>query len=107
MPRYHFNVYDGASSPDKEGIELADLTTARHDAVRLMGRLLLDDPDAVWGDDQWHLDVADGRGLTLFSLLLATVDNVATRAPGCQSVAPLLGGQPRPAALADDEYSPV
>ena len=49
MPRFHFNVRDGSDLPDTDGTELPDLRTARHEAVKLAGRLLLDEPETSWG----------------------------------------------------------
>ena len=34
MPRYHFNVHDGVSLPDRDGVELPNLPAARKEAVR-------------------------------------------------------------------------
>jgi hypothetical protein len=45
MPRFHFNVRDGSDLRDRDGTELPDLRTARREAVKLAGRLLLDEPD--------------------------------------------------------------
>jgi hypothetical protein len=85
MPRYYFHVYDGISSVDAEGTELADIAAARRDAVKLMGRIMLDDAQAAWNADDWRLDVTDEHGLTLFSLLFAVTDCTpasAARMPG-------------------------
>ena len=68
MPVYHFNVHDGLGIPDPDGTELADLRSARTEAVRLAGRLLMDQPEAVWDGSGWHLEVANDRGAILFRL---------------------------------------
>lgn len=77
MPRYYFNVYDGVSSPDQDGTELADLAGAKIAALRLMGQLLNDDPDSFWNNHQWRLDVTNDAGLTLFTLMFAAVESAA------------------------------
>jgi hypothetical protein len=46
VPVYDFNVHDGLGIPDSDGTELADLRSARIEAVRLAGRLLMDQPEA-------------------------------------------------------------
>jgi hypothetical protein len=43
MPIYHFNVRDGSDIPDPDGTELPNIPAARVEAVKLAGRLLLDD----------------------------------------------------------------
>ena len=76
MPVYHFNVKDGSEIPDPDGTELPDLHTARKEAVKLAGRLLLDDPETFWEGSEWHVEVTDDSGLLLFRL-----DFMATEAP--------------------------
>ena len=68
MPRYFFNLQDGRSRPDREGTELADIGTARAEAVRLSGEVLRDTGAKYWDHPDWRLDVLDERGRTLFSL---------------------------------------
>ena len=74
MPRYHFNVKDGSNYPDIEGKELPDLSRARQEAVRLAGRLLLDEPSTFLNGSDWRVDVADAGGLALFRLVFTAVD---------------------------------
>ena len=68
MPRYFFNLQDGRSTPDREGTELADIETARAEAVRLSGEILRDIGATYWDHPEWRLDVLDESGRTLFSL---------------------------------------
>lgn len=65
MPRFYFNVYDGVSTPDDTGTELADWKEARIEAVRLAGALLKDDAERVALSDEWRLEIADDYGLVL------------------------------------------
>ena len=37
MPRYFFNVYDGHSSLDQDGVEFPDIYKAQNGAIRLAG----------------------------------------------------------------------
>jgi len=77
MPRFHFNVRDGSDLPDRDGTELPDLRSARREAVKLAGQLLLDQPETFWEGSDWHVAVTDETGLILFRL-----DFTATDAPG-------------------------
>ena len=76
MALFHFNLRDGAYYPDPEGTELPDLRTARVEAVKLAGQLLLDSPEEFWEGTEWQVEVTDHSGLTLFRL-----DFTATDAP--------------------------
>jgi hypothetical protein len=42
MPRYFFDVHDGVSTTDDEGIVLADLTAAKDMAARTLSEMALD-----------------------------------------------------------------
>ena len=41
MPRYFFNVIDGFSKPDRDGLELPDIAAARREA-KASGEILHD-----------------------------------------------------------------
>jgi hypothetical protein len=66
VPRFYFNIFDGVSTPDDTGTELADWKEARVEAVRLAGALLKDDAERVALSDEWRLEIADDYGLVLF-----------------------------------------
>lgn len=68
MPRYHFNVHDGTSVPDDEGMELPSLKSARSEAVKLAGALLTDQYETFWNGHEWHMEVTDSEGTVLFTL---------------------------------------
>jgi hypothetical protein len=74
VPRYHFIVRDGTSLDDPDGTELPDVETARTEAVRLVGGLLLDAPANFWSIREWHVEVRDHRGLALFRLDVTSSD---------------------------------
>jgi hypothetical protein len=63
MPIYHFNVRDGSNIPDPDETELPNLQAPRVEAVKLAGRLLLDEPDTFWEGSDWHVEVTSDRGL--------------------------------------------
>lgn len=68
MPRFFFNVYDGTSSLDDTGTELADWQTARIEAIRLAGAIFTDEAQKIALGKDWHIEVTDERRLVLFRL---------------------------------------
>lgn len=78
VPRYFFQVHDGAFRPDREGTELADLASARVAAVELAGSLLKEGAEAFWRGHDWRVDVEDVSGSLLFAL---RVDAIPAGAP--------------------------
>lgn len=68
MPRFHFNVYDGQSLPDREGTDLPDSTTARLRAIEHAGEILQDDASRIGLGEDWRMEVTDERGVILFRL---------------------------------------
>jgi len=59
MPRYFFDIHDGASSPDRDGTELADLRAARVQAIETAGAILRESPDSLWVGHPWRMEVMD------------------------------------------------
>jgi hypothetical protein len=82
MPRFFFNVHDGAGHPDCDGTELPDIPAARAYAVRYFGDLLRGDPCAFWNGEEWKMEVTDESGLLLFSLHFHGVDAPAVAQHG-------------------------
>ena len=76
MPVYHFNVRDGANIPDPDGTHLPDLRSARVEAVKLAGRLLMDEPESFWEGSNWHVEVTDHSGVILFRLDFMATDAI-------------------------------
>jgi hypothetical protein len=79
LPRYHFHVEDGRSYPDPDGTELASAEAARHEAVRLAGRLLEDHAREFWDTGRWWVKVTDDAGRVLFRLELSAHDETGDR----------------------------
>ena len=77
MPRYFFHVYDGSSSPDTDGTELADIYTAQAAAIRTSGEILRDMGAKFWNGTEWRLEVADEHGDTLFVLRFSAEERSA------------------------------
>ena len=68
VPRYFFNIDDGRSTRDLDGVELKDLATAKCEGVKLAGQMICADSDRFWNRREWGLTVTDTAGLILFSL---------------------------------------
>lgn len=68
MPRFHFNVFDGVSLPDEDGMECPDWDAARVQAIAYAGEILKDTSQRLAIGEQWHMEVTDERGLVLFRL---------------------------------------
>jgi hypothetical protein len=80
VPRFHFNVYDGVSTPDLDGTELPDWETARLEAVRLSGEILKDNAKQIALGEDWRIEVTDDTGLILFQMTFLVVSSpVLTR----------------------------
>ena len=79
MSRYYFNIYNDADVLDDEGIELADLATAKAEAIRsarsmMAEHLLAGKPITL----KHRIEIADARGQVLaaifFGELITIVD---------------------------------
>ena len=68
MPRYHFNIHDGRTSIDTDGVELPDHGAARREAIRLAGKALDDDAHRLALGEDWCMEVTDDQDLILFRL---------------------------------------
>lgn len=68
MPRYHFNVFDGSDLPDPDGAELPDAKSAQLVAIEYAGQLIADHAKRLEPGEDWHMEVTDASGLTLFRL---------------------------------------
>lgn len=76
MPRFYFHTEDGEPQPDREGLELPDISSARHEATLAVGDLVRERADELWRDGLLRLSVTDRDGLTLF-----VIDVSATASP--------------------------
>lgn len=77
MPRYFFHVKDGSDYPDLQGTELADLASARNEALRFAGHLLSETGERFWASGEWRMCVQDEGGRTLFELAFQAIDAAA------------------------------
>lgn len=71
MPRFHFRL---AYAKDETGMDLADLTEAKCEALRYAMRLLCEAPNAFCDSPEFTMTVTDENGLVLFTLALVGTD---------------------------------
>ena len=79
MPRYFFNIHDGHSSPDTEGLELLNWQVARRQAVRFAGEILKEEAERLPSGEEWKIEVANARGLILFRLDICCTEGAAVK----------------------------
>ena len=72
MTRYYFNIKDGQTILDDEGMDLPDMFAVRHEAIQSSGEMLKDmEGGKFWSGEPWKLWVTDepeGAGNILFTL---------------------------------------
>ena len=78
MPRYFFDIKDG-SRVEREAYDLADLATARCEAVTLAGRLICNAASTFWDSREFSMTVSNIEGLMLFTLHFIGTEAAAIR----------------------------
>lgn len=78
MPRYHFQVEDSGSATDPETVNLPDIASARQEATKLAGHVLLDGAAKFWRSQPWVVRVTDDEGEVVFDLRLSATNASAT-----------------------------
>ena len=68
MPQFHFNVYDGISTHDREGTALPDVHEARREALRRVSALLDEEVIRDRLGENWRMEVTNDEGRLLFRL---------------------------------------
>jgi hypothetical protein len=76
MARYFFHTANGTMQRDAEGLELATSHAAELEAVRFLGDLLAEQPQALWPSLALTITVTDAHGRVAFSVR-ASVDTGA------------------------------
>ena len=71
MARYYFNVKDGNSLNDHEGVELPDISAAREEALQTTAGLLRDSGSDIWVLPEWSMHVTDASGKEVITLRLS------------------------------------
>lgn len=73
MPQYYFHTRDGAYVIDDVGTELPSDAAAKIEAARLIGTLVSDDPDQIWADGSFHLEVTREDGSIVCGIACSAV----------------------------------
>lgn len=71
---YHFHSADGGRDLDALGIDLPDDAQARRQAVAYAGEVLRHDPDKLWDQGHWRVEVTNEDGRLLFTVITLAVD---------------------------------
>lgn len=69
MPTFYFQT-DYGPPGDEEGVVLADLETAKIEAVALVGELLRDQARAFWSSPRWSMTVSNEDRQPLLSIVV-------------------------------------
>ena len=77
MPRYFFHCEGAQNFRDDDGTELADLRTARIQAIRNASEVMRDHPEAIARGPGWRIFVTDEGGGTVFAVVLSAESNPA------------------------------
>ncbi len=72
--RYFFHLADGGRERDREGLVLPDDESAKTEAVRYAGELLLAEPDALWRHGQLRVEVTDDSGALKWMVISMAID---------------------------------
>lgn len=78
MPRYHFNVYDGVATLDRDGTQLDGPLHARREGMRLASELMRSEASCPKIGEEWRIEVTDGRGMIMFRIDVMLTDSPAT-----------------------------
>jgi hypothetical protein len=72
MPLFFFDMDD--RDPDQVGVDLPSVNEARNEATRLVSDMAKDHPETLWDRGEWRLTVTDDERLSLFQLVIVTID---------------------------------
>jgi hypothetical protein len=75
--RFFFNLAGAVHDPDNLGEELPDLQAARIYAVVQASEVIRNRPELVWAGDEVRIEVTDGTGLILFTVMVVGVNAAA------------------------------
>src|SRR4051794_36162708 len=87
VPRFFFDIQDGAHIVDTEGTELPGVQAARVEAAKMAGTLLSEHASEFWSGDEWIISVRDETDVVLFNLIFLAVNSPASR-PASARVSP-------------------
>lgn len=77
MPKFFFNLQDGV--PDREGVELPDVATAKIVAVQTACAIVSQNAPDIIERGECQMTVCDEQGLVLFSVTLFLTEAPAVR----------------------------
>lgn len=77
MPLYFFHTQTSSRVSDEEGMELPNMRSAQHEAIRTAGEMMRDGVDVFWGTRPWSVTVTNDAGLILLEI---EMDGVAAPA---------------------------
>jgi hypothetical protein len=83
MPRYFFHVQYHGADRDEDGSELSDDQAAWREATKLLGAILQEINGQLQPGPEWRMEVEDGQGTVLFTLIVQSED---LRAEGSQAL---------------------
>ena len=78
MPRFYFDIDDGVSQPDPDGVDLPDAQAAWAEAVRCCGEMLKDIDGRLPPNSEWKMEVTDKDAQLIFSLRFFAEDHRST-----------------------------
>jgi len=79
MSNFFFHVHDGTLLPDRTGIELPSLDEAYAQAIATSGQILQEAGIGILKSAPWRMEVTDGQGQLLLTLLFSA--EIAPRPP--------------------------
>jgi hypothetical protein len=71
---YFFHTSDGARARDTTGTELADHNAARIEATKFAGLVLQAQPNVVWDNQDFRVEVTDDKDMLLFTVITLAID---------------------------------
>lgn len=74
MAKYFFHSEDGHPHDDEQGLELADLSAARNEALRMLSDMIRGKPENVLGTGNFKIVVTDHDRLHLFHVDVSITD---------------------------------
>ncbi|WP_260597789.1 DUF6894 family protein [Sphingomonas endolithica] len=75
MARYFFHMQTDVRQTDNEGIEIAEPSEARRQAIQTCGEMMKEAPEVFWGSRPWNVTVTDATGRILWEIFM---DGVST-----------------------------
>ena len=78
MATYHIALRTESHVREALEVERDDLTALRVELARFVGELLRDNPNQIWEDEDWRMDVTDADGLILYVMQISATDSAAT-----------------------------